>query len=213
MGMIMKIKSVSSLNLQQTINKSHINLKNEIKLKKNIFNLNKNIYSLNWHKNHSNINNRNAMCHITIDPSKFSEDLTNILALAQMEAAARSTFKITGPFILLGILMARGNTTGYAMLKTWKVNYLKARIEADKIRSDLTNLFGELPETYSFDDEAHRILDYAERYANFFGLVQIETIHVVMAMFRYKRSNAYRIIETITPNFESLEEIVDNIRP
>ncbi|ABA27328.1 ATP binding subunit of Clp protease (nucleomorph) [Bigelowiella natans] len=209
----MKIKSVSKLNLHGTINERYIRAKNK-NIQKNIkYNLKKNHISMLWNKNYSIVNDRSTICHVTIDPSKFSEDLTNILALAQMEAAARSTFKITGPFILLGILMARGSTTGYAMLKTWKVNYLKARIEADKIRSDLTNLFGELPETYSFDDEAHRILDYAERYANFFGLVQIETIHVVMAMFRYKRSNAYRIIETITPNFESLEEIVDNIRP
>mmetsp|Transcript_28066 Transcript_28066/g.38957 ORF Transcript_28066/g.38957 Transcript_28066/m.38957 type:complete len:902 (+) Transcript_28066:3412-6117(+) len=155
----------------------------------------------------------NYVCNVTIDPTKFSEDLTNVLALAQMEAAARSSYRITGPFIILGLLMARGRTTGYAILKTWGANYLKARAEADKIRSDLTNLFNELPESYSFDEEAIRILDYAERYANFYGLVKIETIHVVMAIFRNKRSNAYRIIETIIPNFETLEEIVDGIRP
>mmetsp|Transcript_3848 Transcript_3848/g.9095 ORF Transcript_3848/g.9095 Transcript_3848/m.9095 type:complete len:849 (+) Transcript_3848:144-2690(+) len=164
-------------------------------------------------KDNNTFNYRSCKCNVNIDPSKFSEDLTNILALSQMEAAARSTFSITGPFILLSILMARGNATGFAVLRTWGIQYKKARFEADKIRSDMTNIFGDLPETYSFDEEANRILDYAERYADYFGSLQIETIHVVMAMFRCKRSNSYKILETITPNFESLEEIIDSIRP
>jgi len=170
----------------------------------------------NYESNNSFIHRKNLRVNVRfarINSENFCDGVAHMLVVANVLSTIFDTINITGPILILAIILNDKDSNGHLLLHTWGTSYFIAKLESDEIRPKLHTLYGNSIDQYSFDVEAYSIMDYAERYAFYFNAKKITTFHVLLAVSRYKNGGAYRVLKNSTPMFEELEKIMDKIRP
>lgn len=155
---------------------------------------------------------RSGIIH-QVDPQTFSNELDEVLSLAQIEAATRFAYNISGPFIISAILLYGDQNSAFRLLHSWEADMVMADKIARRLNKDFSNTNSHITPSYIFDAEANKILEYAHRYALYFGEEKTKVIHVIMAMFRYTLSESYFTLNEIIPGFDDLEKVIEVIRP
>merc|ERR1712137_1334691 len=153
-GGLVNFFSYRSLNLQSNLKNINIVRKNAIYNKFNTLNKNSSL------KRDLRVNARFAR----INSENFCDGVAHMLVVANVLSTIFDTINITGPILVLAIILNDKDSNGHLLLHTWGTSYFIAKMEADEIRPKLYTLYGNSIDQYSFDVEAYSIMDYAERY-------------------------------------------------
>ncbi|AIB09556.1 ATP binding subunit of Clp protease (nucleomorph) [Lotharella oceanica] len=186
------------------------------KLQKFIQNKNNNIKNYrNFYIKHSYIKNSRSKLRCYADPFEaeefkiFSSEVINILKAAKKYANKRPNKSITGPYIVLAMLVAAPTSLGSRILDAFAIRteILKQRlldVEYDEPTEPI-NLIKRIKRFFEnklFDSEASRIIDLAKEIAYRHSWPRVEVIHLLLAIYRYKASFAHKCILRTMPFYD-----------